>query len=156
MIMRIAVALACLTAILLPARAGELKAEEARRLVVGKLFSFNCFEGTTGAGRVYADGSVSGIVRFQGSAAFRHIRMPPNTLRVKGEAVCASVRGMAMEPCFTLTQIDQRTFRGAITGLSFASCVFTQRDGRSGLARTTSAPRSILPHSLHSSVAEKE
>jgi hypothetical protein len=156
MIMRIAVALACLAATLLPARAGELKAEEARRLVVGKLFSFNCFEGTTGAGRVFSDGSVAGIVRFQGSSNFRYVKMPANTLRVKGEAVCASVRGMAMEPCFTLTQLDERTFRGAITGLSFASCLFTQRGGRVGLVRTTSVPRSIHPRSLHSSVAEKE
>ena len=156
MIMRIAVALACLTVTLLPTRAGELKAEDARRLVIGKLFSFNCFEGTTGAGRVFSDGSVAGIIRFQGSSSFRHVRMPANTLRVKGEAVCASVRGMAMEPCFTLTQLDQRTFRGAVTGLSFASCVFTQRGGRLGVVRTTSAPRSIHPRSLHSSVAEKE
>ena len=84
------------------------------------------------------------------------VKMPANTLRVKGEAVCASVRGMAMEPCFTLTQLDERTFRGAITGLSFASCLFTQRGGRVGLVRTTSVPRSIHPRSLHSSVAEKE
>jgi hypothetical protein len=151
MIMRIVIALACLTATLLPSGAGELKAEDARRLVVGKLFSFNCFEGTTGAGRVFADGSVAGIIRFQGSATFRNVRMPPNTLRVKGGAVCASVRGMTMEPCFTLTQLDERTFRGAITGLSFASCQFTQRGGRGGIVHNTSAP-----HSLHSSVADKE
>src|SRR5580704_17274548 len=142
MIMRIVVALACLTAAL-PAKALELKAEDARRLVVGKLFSFNCFEGTSGAGRVFADGSVSGIVRFAASGTVRHVTMPPNTLRVKGEAVCASVRGMGVEPCFTLTQLDDRTFRGAVTGLSFASCRFTRRCGRGDLVRTTSAPLAI-------------
>jgi hypothetical protein len=150
MIMRIVVALACLSATM-PAKALELKAEDARRLVVGKLFSFNCFEGTTGAGRVLADGSVSGIVRFAGNGTLRHVTMPPNTLRVRGEAVCAYVRGMGVEPCFTLTQLDERTFRGAVTGLSFASCQFTRRSGRGDLVRTTSAPRAI-----HSAVASPE
>jgi hypothetical protein len=149
-ILRIVVTLACLIAAL-PARAVELKAEEARRLVVGKLFSFNCFEGTTGAGRVLADGSVSGIVRFQGSRAFRYVNLPANTLRVHGESVCASVRGMAIEPCFTLNQLDERTFKGAVTGLSFASCQFTRRSGRGDLVHTSSAPRSI-----HSTVAGQD
>jgi hypothetical protein len=149
-ILRIAVTLACLIAAM-PARAAELKAEEARRLVVGKLFSFNCFEGTTGAGRVLADGSVSGIVRFQGSHTFRYVNLPANTLRVRGEAVCASVRGMGIEPCFTLNQLDERTFRGAVTGLSFASCQFTRRSGRGDLVHTSSAPRAI-----HSTVAGQD
>src|ERR1700674_2229229 len=100
MTMRIAVTLACLMAAFLmvpwPVAAGELKPDEARRLVVGKLFSFNCFEGTTGAGRIFNDGSVAGIVRFQGSGPIRYVTLPPNTLRVKGEAVCAPVRGMAV------------------------------------------------------------
>jgi hypothetical protein len=142
MIMRIVVALACLTAAV-PAKALELKADDARRLVVGKLFSFNCFEGTSGAGRVLADGSVSGIVRFAASSTVRHVTMPPNTLRVRGEAVCAYVRGMGVEPCFTLTQLDERTFRGAVTGLSFASCQFVRRSGRGDLVHTTAAPRNI-------------
>jgi hypothetical protein len=146
MILRIAVTVACMVAAL-PVRAAELKAEEARRLVVGKLFSFNCFEGTSGAGRVSGDGSVSGIVRFQGGATARYITMPPGTLRVKGEAVCASVRGMAVDPCFTLTQIDDRTFRGAITGLSFASCQFVRRSGRTEVARAGAS------HVMHSAVA---
>jgi hypothetical protein len=150
MILRFAVTVACLVAAL-PVRAGELSADEARRLVAGKLFSFNCFEGTTGVGRVFNDGSVSGIVRFPGSVTVRHVTMPPGTLRVKGEAVCASVRGMAVNPCFTVTQIDERTFRGAITGLSFASCQFVRRSGRTDIARAGSAPRA-----MHSAVAGQE
>src|SRR5262249_9827811 len=35
-----------------PAVAGNMGADEARRFVVGNLFSFTCFEGTTGEGRV--------------------------------------------------------------------------------------------------------
>ena len=47
----------------LPAQAQEMRAEEARRFVIGKLFSYTCFDGTSGAGRVYADGSVIGTIR---------------------------------------------------------------------------------------------
>jgi hypothetical protein len=147
MVARIAVTLACLFAAL-PVRAGELKVDEARRLVVGKLFSFNCFEGTTGAGRVFGDGSVAGILRSPGSATARYVTLPAGTLRVKGEAVCASLRGLAFDPCFTLTQIDEHTFRGAISGLSFASCRFVRRGGRTEVARASSAP-----HALHSAIA---
>src|ERR1700737_3918298 len=110
MITRIAVTLACLLATF-PVKAGELKGEEARRLVVGKLFSFNCFEGTSGAGRVFNDGSVTGIVRFQGSSSARYMTLPPGTLRVKGEAVCASLKGMSAEPRLPLVQLHARSFR---------------------------------------------
>ena len=65
MVGRIAVVLACLLAAM-PVRADEImKPDEARRFVVGKPFSFNCFDGTVGAGRISADGSVAGTVRFQ-------------------------------------------------------------------------------------------
>ena len=33
-----------------PAIAGEMSADEARRFVIGKLFNYTCFEGTRGAG----------------------------------------------------------------------------------------------------------
>jgi hypothetical protein len=42
----------------LPALAGEMTAGEARQFVVGKLFSYTCFDGTRGVARVHADGSV--------------------------------------------------------------------------------------------------
>jgi len=42
----------------IPAQAGELAPEAARQFVAGKLFSYTCFEGTSGAGRINADGSV--------------------------------------------------------------------------------------------------
>ena len=35
-----------------PAVAGEMSAEEARRFVIGKMFNYTCFEGTRGLGRV--------------------------------------------------------------------------------------------------------
>ena len=41
-----------------PALAESLNADAARRFVMGKLFAFNCFDGSRGASRVHGDGSV--------------------------------------------------------------------------------------------------
>jgi hypothetical protein len=57
--LRITMALAAMLAAG-PAAAEQLNVESARQFVVGKLFAFNCFEGTHGAGRIYVDGSVAG------------------------------------------------------------------------------------------------
>lgn len=110
-----------------PAFGQEMNAEEARRFVVGKVFTFTCFEGTKGAGRINADGSVSGTIQFSGSGPVRWATLPANTLRVKGEAVCAQVKGMPFEPCFNVLKTSQRSFRGSVTGLAFASCEFNRR-----------------------------
>ena len=48
-------AIMALVGLIAPASAEELKPDEARRFVAGKLFSYTCFEGTTGAGRIHAD-----------------------------------------------------------------------------------------------------
>jgi hypothetical protein len=118
------------------ALAGEMKAEEARRFVVGKLFSFTCFEGTRGMGRVYADGSVAGTIQFRGEGPIRFASLPADTLRVKGDAVCAKVNGLPMEPCFNVNQTDGKSFRGSVWGLGFAYCDFT----RKGRVETAAAP----------------
>jgi hypothetical protein len=123
--------------------AGELKPEEARRFVVGKLFAFNCFEGTKGAGRIQADGSVAGNVQFRGSGPVRYMALPPGTLQVKTEAVCAQVRGMPFQPCFSVDQRDQLSFRGSITGLSFAYCDFNRSSARVNVARATGRSRPL-------------
>ena len=120
-----------------PAFAQELKPEEARRFIAGKLFAFNCFEGTRGAGRIYADGSVSGSIQFGGSGPVRHVRLPAGTLQVKPEAVCASMQGLPFQPCFNLQKIDQASFRGSISGLGFAYCEFNRKSGRIDLATMT-------------------
>jgi hypothetical protein len=118
----------------MPAIAGEMSAEEARHFVIGKMFNYTCFEGTRGQGRIYADGSVVGSIQFQGSGAVRYAHLPPGTLRVKGESVCASLRGLPMEPCFSLERTSETSFRGAISGLGFASCEFTRHQGRAALS----------------------
>lgn len=141
MLVRFAVVLAGALAAL-PVNATEMKADEARRFVVGKLFSFHCFEGSSGAGRIHADGSVAGVVRFKGTGPMRYIALPAGTLRVRGENVCASVRGMPLEPCFDLVRTDAHSFRGAVSGLNFAYCSFTRRAARAEVVRT-SAPLPI-------------
>ena len=126
-----------------PVLAETLNAEEAKRFVAGKLFSFNCFEGTKGNGRIMADGSVAGSIQLAGQGPTRYVQMPPNTLRVKGEAVCASVKGMIFEPCFNLVKTDAQSFRGSVSGLGFAYCDFVRRDGgRVRMARAINRTRS--------------
>jgi hypothetical protein len=117
-------------ATVLPAVAGELKPEEARHFVAGKLFSYTCFEGTTGLGRIFADGSVFGTIRVGGTGPIRYVSLPAGTIRVTSEGVCASVRGMLFEPCFNLEKTSEISFRGSIAGLSFAYCDFTRRNAR--------------------------
>ncbi|MGC2713574.1 MAG: hypothetical protein WA366_09360, partial [Pseudolabrys sp.] len=68
----------------LPAAAGEMSADEARRFVIGKMFNYTCFEGTRGQGRVNADGSIAGSVQVQGAGPVRYAQLPANTLQVKG------------------------------------------------------------------------
>jgi hypothetical protein len=123
---------------ILPASAEEMKPAEARRFVVGKTFSFTCFEGTRGAGRIRADGSVAGTIQFQGRGPVRYVGLPSNTLQVRGERVCASVRGLFFEPCFYLNKTSRRSFRGSLLGLSFAYCDFNSGRRRFEYARSRS------------------
>ncbi len=109
-----------------PAAAESLNADAARRFVVGKLFAFNCFDGSRGAGR-YGDGSVVGTIQFQGVGPAEWVSLPSGTLKVKGEAVCASLNRLPIEPCFNLNRTDDQSFRGSISGLDFAYCDFTRR-----------------------------
>jgi hypothetical protein len=128
-----AVALGVVAAV--PAAAGELKYDEAKRLVAGKLFSYACFDGTTGAGRIQADGSVHGTIRVQGVGPLRFVSFPAGTLHNRGGAICANVKGMPLSPCFRFSQTSAHTFRGAIMGFGFAYCDFIGRGGRMELAR---------------------
>jgi hypothetical protein len=98
--------------------------------VAGKLFSYTCFEGTAGMGRIFADGSVLGTIRVGGTGPLRYVSLPAGTIRVTAEGVCASVRGMLFEPCFNLEKTSEVSFRGSIAGLSFAYCDFTRRNAR--------------------------
>src|SRR5256886_10041720 len=125
MIARFAIVVATLLAASL-ACAETLSPDAARRFVAGKLFVFNCFDGSRGAGRIYGDGSVTGTIQFRGAGPERTVSLQAGTLRVRGEAVCASLQGMPFEPCFHIEKTDDRSFRGSWMG--FAYCDFTRRD----------------------------
>ena len=125
------------------ASAEPMNADSARRFVVGKHFAYTCFDGTQGAGRINSDGSVAGTIQFRGAGPVRYATLPPGTLQVKGESVCASVRGMPFEPCFNLIKTDPQSFRGSVSGLGFAYCNFTRRHVLPSMVRTSwRAPRS--------------
>jgi hypothetical protein len=121
-------ALAVLTGMMvcLPAMAGEMTAQEARHFVVGKVFHYTCFEGTRGEGRVMPDGAVVGSIQFQGHGRVHYAELPPGTLQVRGDEVCASLRGLPIHPCFNLDRTDTESFRGSVMGLGFAYCNFTR------------------------------
>ena len=132
-------------AMVAPALAGQMmSAEEARKFVSGKVFAFTCFDGTRGAGRVLDDGGAAGAVQFSGSGPVRHIRLPGNTLQVRGQAVCASIKGIPFEPCFNLDKKDERSFRGSVSGMGFAYCDFNHQGAAQMLmARAVARPRSL-------------
>jgi len=127
MVRGFALAIGLLAAV--PAVAGEMTAEEARRFVIGKVFNYTCFEGTRGQGRVNSDGSVAGSIQFQGQGQVRYAHLPADTLQVRGESVCASLRGLPIQPCFYLERTSDNSFRGSISGLGFAYCEFTRHGG---------------------------
>src|ERR1700681_3278890 len=128
-----------------PVMAGQMNAEEARRFVAGKVFAFTCFDGTRGAGRVFEDGGAAGAVQFSGAGPVRHMRLPGNTLQVRGQAVCASIKGIPFEPCFNLDKRDERNFRGSVSGMGFAYCDFRHQ----GAAQMLMARAVVHPRSLH-------
>ena len=129
-----------------PALAGQMNADEALEFVAGKVFAFTCFDGTRGAGRVLDDGGAAGAVQFGGLGPVRHMRLPANTLQVRGQAVCASIKGIPFEPCFSLYKKDERDFRGSVSGMDFAYCNFRHQGGaQMMLARAVARPRSLHP-----------
>ncbi|RAI45772.1 hypothetical protein [Rhodoplanes roseus] len=115
-----------------PAGAGQLKPDEARRFVAGKLFAYTCFEGTQGMGRIYPDGSVVGTLQPKGRPP-RFVALPAGTIKVSSSSICASVKGMMFQPCFQVDQTSPQTFRGSVSGLGFAYCDFVRQNPRTRL-----------------------
>jgi hypothetical protein len=144
MLSRVAViAGACLLGAL-AAKAEELGPEQARAFVVGKLFSYTCFDGTAGMGRIFADGSVVGTIRPGGRGEMRFANLPPGTLRIEGSSMCAHLSGMIVQPCFRVQKIDYRSFRGSISGLGFAYCDFYQHNPRADMISRAPEPRTRM------------
>jgi len=130
-----------------PAAAQEvMNASTAQKFIAGKYFSYSCFDGTEGSGRIFSDGSAIGTINPMGRGQERHIRLPVGTLYVQDERVCASLKGLPFQPCFSLTKTSENSFRGAVSGMSFMYCEF-ERGGTMQVARKR-APRMELRGSL--------
>src|SRR5580704_14265360 len=127
------------------AAAEELGPEQARAFVVGKLFSYTCFEGTAGVGRIFADGSVVGTIRMHGQGQTRFAALPAGTIRVDGGSMCAHLSGLPITPCFKVEKIDYKSFRGSLSGLGFAYCDFSQRNPRTQLINVPSEQPAATP-----------
>jgi hypothetical protein len=136
MSIRIAIVAGGLVGTTVAASAEEMKAEAARQFIAGKLFSYNCFEGTSGQGRIQADGSVVGYIQIRGTGEPRFVALPAGTLRVKGDQYCASLRGLPFEPCFNVDRTSPISWRGAVSSLSFAYCNFHRRSTRVDMVHT--------------------
>ncbi|MET0873802.1 MAG: hypothetical protein ABWX81_03275 [Pseudolabrys sp.] len=144
MVARLVLGAVTATAMMVPALAGSMNADEARRFVAGKVFAFTCFDGTRGAGRVSDDLGAAGSIQFSGSGPIRHMRLPGNTLQIRGQSVCASIKGLPFEPCFNLDKRDDRSFRGSVSGMGFAYCDFRHQGASQMLmARSVARPRSL-------------
>ena len=145
MFARIALGAVTAAAMVAPALAGMMTADEARRFVAGKVFAFTCFDGTRGAGRILDDMGAAGSIQFSGAGPVRNVRLPGNTLQIRGQAVCASIKGIPFEPCFNLDKRDERSFRGSVSGMGFAYCDFRHQGGGQQMlmARSVARPRSL-------------
>jgi hypothetical protein len=120
--------------------AQELTPAQARAFIVGKVFAYRCFDGTTGAGRIFGDGSVVGTIRIRGTGPVHFAVLPRGTVQVTHTSMCAHLAGVPIHPCFDVAKINYRSFRGSIAGLSFAYCDFYQRT-----ARYTPRPHAAIP-----------
>jgi hypothetical protein len=119
-----------------PAFAETLNADAARSFVIGRTFSYKCYEGTTGSGRILADGSVAGTIQIRGQGNARYVTLPAGTLLTKGEAVCAKLKGVAYQPCFEVEKTSATSFRGSLAGFEKMWCTFERGGaGRAKLAQ---------------------
>ena len=145
MLARLVLGAVAAVAMIVPALAGMMNADEARKFVTGKVFAFTCFDGTRGAGRIMDDLGAAGSIQFSGAGPIRNVRLPGNTLQIRGQAVCASIKGLPFEPCFNLDKRDDRSFRGSVSGMGFAYCDFRHQGASQMLmARAVARPRSLL------------
>ena len=86
-------------------------------------------------------------VRRTGPVRLAHL--PVNTIRVNSSAVCASLKGIPLEPCFNVDKTDEASFRGSVSGMGFAYCDF-HKHGNANLEARSRAhrPRRLAPPSM--------
>ena len=95
-------------AMVVPAFAGSMNADEARRFVAGKVFAFTCFDGTRGAGRILDDLGAGEharqVRRLQAKGAHRRVvvgddrRLPVRRILCVGQNYAAHAREMGSDP----------------------------------------------------------
>jgi hypothetical protein len=124
---------------LAPAAAAEMKPEEAKRFIAGKLFSYTCFDGTRGAGRIQADGSVVGTMQVN-SGRMKFVALPAGTIKLSSDSICAALPHAIFQPCFNVVQTSPTSFRGSLKALGFAYCDFVRHNPRMDLARSETVP----------------
>jgi hypothetical protein len=124
----------------------NLGPKQVRAFVVGKLFTYTCFDGTSGMGRIFDDGSVVGTIQPGGRGDVRFAALPPGTIKVNRTAVCAHLKGLLIEPCFRVQKIDYQSFRSSIVGLGFAYCDFSQHNPRAQII--SRVPPSARAHAM--------
>lgn len=127
------------------ALAGDIvmRPDEARRFVANKLFSYTCFDGTNGAGRIHADGSVVGTMQAAPGGPVRFVSLPSGTIRLTTDSICAALPNSLIQPCFNLVQTSPHSFRGSVQGFGFAYCDFVRRSSRADLVRSEEKPRPV-------------
>ena len=75
--MRVCVALTITGVVMAGTTAADpLSPDAARHFIAGKMFAFNCFEGTRGAGYIQDDGSVEGYIQVRGAGQERFVTLP--------------------------------------------------------------------------------
>jgi hypothetical protein len=153
MLLRVALVCACVFGVT-SAVAEELGPDQAKAFVVGKLFSYTCFDGTAGMGRIFADGSVVGTIRPGGRGELRFASLPAGTIRVEGTSMCAHLSGLLIEPCFKVDKKNYRSFRGSLSGLGFAYCDFYQHNPRTQMITRARAPRPTPIATLRPAIEE--
>ena len=126
-------------ALLAPLAAAEMRPEEAKRFIANKLFSYTCFDGTRGAGRIQADGSVIGTMQVNGGRV-RYLALPTGTIKLTSDSICASLPRALFQPCFNVVQTSPNSFRGSLKAFGFAYCDFVRRNPRLDLARGETNP----------------
>lgn len=127
-------------AILPSAAAAEtLTPKAAERFVLGRTFSYSCYEGTVGSGRILKDGSVAGTIQMRGQGAPRYVTLPAGTVQTTPEKVCAKLKGVSYQPCFELEKTTADSFRGNLAGFDKMWCEFKR--GGSGRTRLVERAR---------------
>jgi len=127
MIMRMTILVASLLATA-SAIAEPMGPEVAQRFVTGKLFAFNCVDGTRGPWpdlyRWLGNGDDSG----QRIRTGTNVRVSAGHAQGEGRGRMRHSQRPVFEPCFNLNRTGEQSFRGSLTGLGgFAYCDFVRR-----------------------------